>query len=406
MPQFRYKAVNRSGEIVEDVAEAASSEEVVQQLHTTGLIPIRVAAGSAARRSLSSWLGDQHTGRVGARVLGELMHELSELARVGMPLDRALASLSDVHDEPEAQRVLTQLREAVRGGASLSKAMQAHPGVFSPLAVGMVTAGEASGRLDEVLASLAGYLERSRALREQILSAMIYPAILVGVSILSIVILLIFVIPHFAQILEDAGQPLPLPTQIVVGAGALLNEYWWLMLSVVLAGLLVLRRQLHNPRLRTAFDRWALSVPLLGELIVKTNVARLSYTLGMLLKSGVPLLRALTLAADTITNRVMADEINRVHDQVRGGRKLARSLAESELFPRLATHMLRVGEESGALESALLQIAKTYERETQASIRRTLTLLEPALILGLGMMVAGIIMSILIAILDMNQLVM
>jgi general secretion pathway protein F len=282
--------------------------------------------------------------------------------------------------------------------------MESQEGTFSPLYISMIRAGEAGGAVDVILKRLAEFMERSKALKNAVTSALIYPAILVGVSGLSVIILLTFVVPQFQQLFEDAGKALPLATQIVIAAGELLQNYWWALLIGLLAVLLFMRHQLQIPERRYWWDGWLLRLPLAGDLIAKLEMARLSRTLSALLLNGVPLLSALEIVKDTLSNGVMAESLGDVADALRQGHGMADPLLETGLFPKMAVQMIKVGEETGQLEDMLGQVAETYDLEVESTIKRLLALMEPVLILGLGVIIAGIIMSILVAILSVNEL--
>ncbi len=235
-------------------------------------------------------------------------------------------------------------------------------------------------------------------------SALIYPIILLTVSALSVIILLTFVVPQFQRLFADAGKTLPLATQIVIAVGDGFRYYWWAGAIVIVLIVAAVRRMLNQPDSRARWDRWLLRAPLFGDLIAKVETARLTRTLGTLLGNGVSLLNALTIVRETLTNQVMASALGEVAEHAKTGRGLAEPLMEAGHFPKLAVQMIRVGEETGQLQEMLIQVADTYDGEVQTAVKRLLTLLEPALILGLGAVVAGIIMSILVAILSLNEL--
>jgi general secretion pathway protein F len=269
----------------------------------------------------------------------------------------------------------------------------------------MVRAGEASGALDQVLDRLADYLERVAELRQTVTSALVYPSILLFVSGLSVILLLVFVVPQFTVLFQDMGAALPLSTQIVVGAGDLFRNYWWAMLVVLAVIAVVLERWLQDEEVRNRVDHRVLGLPLVGDLVWKMETARLCHTLAALLKNGLPLLSALNLAKEVVANRKISGLLDEAADDLKHGRGLAAPLARLQALPDLALQMIRVGEESGALDGMLDKVAGIYERETRSSVQSMLTLLEPVLIIGLGVVVAGIIISILMAILGANELV-
>jgi general secretion pathway protein F len=278
-------------------------------------------------------------------------------------------------------------------------------GQFPRLYINMVRAGEAGGALDQVLDRLADYLERLSELRQTVTSALVYPSILLVVAGLSVIMLLVFVVPQFTVLFEDMGEALPLPTQIVVATGDLFRNYWWAMLVGIAAIAAALEQWLKDPAVRSRLDHRILDLPLFGELVWKMETARLCHTLATLLKNGLPLLSALTLAKEVVSNRKMAGLLSEASDELKHGRGLAGPLVRLEVLPDLALQMIRVGEESGSLDEMLAKVASIYDRETRNSVQSLLTLLEPILIIGLGIVVAGIIISILMAILGANELV-
>ncbi|KFI21543.1 type II secretion system F family protein [Nitrosococcus oceani] len=408
MAAFHYKASTSAGEILEGERRADDEASVVEWLHSQGYIPIRIEEGAAGGRGRSRRsAGKRLFGRkktVRQNEVAVLTGELATLLRAGLPLDRAFSILMEIADEGPVKQLLSQLQEQVRGGSSLAEAMETQAETFSPLYISMIRAGEAGGALDVILGRLADFMERSKALKNAVTSALIYPAILVGVAGLSVIILLTFVVPQFQQLFEDAGKALPVATQIVIAAGNLLQNYWWALLLGFLAILLFMRHQLQIPERRYRWDGWLLRLPLVGDLIAKLEVARLSRTLNSLLLNGVPLLSALAIIKNTLNNQVMAEALSEVADALRQGHGMADPLLETALFPKMAVQMIKVGEETGQLEDMLGQVAEAYDLEVESTIKRLLALLEPVLILTLGVVIAGIIMSILVAILSVNEL--
>lgn len=410
MAHYRYKAVSPAGEAQEGEMEGAAPAAVVARLQDMGLIPIRVEvaqagtlAAAATRPSLLSW---RRAETVGQEEVAVFTQELATLLQAGLPLDRALDILIGLATTPAVQTLLIEVRDSVRGGSALSVALEAHGAVFSRFYLNMIRAGEAGGALGEVLARLSEFIERARALRETVKSALVYPVILVGVSVLSVVILLVWVVPQFSQMFEDSGQVLPLATRIVIGLGELFQGYWW---AFILGGIALYKwfeRQLAESGTRLKWDARFLSWPLLGDLVTKIEVARFARTLGTLTGNGVALLTALAIARETLGNSVLAASLAGVVAKLKEGKGLGQPLMETGLFPKLAVHMVQVGEETGRLQDMLLRIADVYDREVQGAVKRMLSLLEPVLILGLGLVIGGIIMSVLVAILSVNDLAM
>ena len=404
MPRYRYEAVDNTGEVLHDEIEAPTPEAAVERLRDQGLLPLSV--NEAQSGFLRGGLGQPLFSKRRAlprKSITLLTQQLANLLHAGMPLDRALTILISVSENEQTQNLLERVQEKVRGGASLADALEAQS-AFSRFYLNMIRAGEAGGALEVVLKRLTEFLERSQALRETVTSALIYPIILLSVSALSVIILLTFVVPQFQQLFADAGKALPLATQIVIAVGDGFRHYWWVGAMLLVLLVVALRQQLSQPASRARWDRWFLRLPLFGDFIAKVETARLSRTLGTLLGNGVSLLNALTIVRETLTNQVLATALGEVAEHVKTGRGLAEPLLEAGNFPKLAVQMIRVGEETGQLQEMLLQVADTYDGEVQTAVKRMLTLLEPALILGLGVIIAGIIMSILVAILSLNEL--
>lgn len=405
MAVFRFEAVDPAGEVRKEEIVAASQEEVILKLRDQGLLPLAVeeAGGSWLNRQLSlPLLGGRQ--RVSQQEIGLLTQQLAKLLKAGLPLDRALSVLISVNSEPRMQKLLTRIQEAVRGGSGLADALEAQSGVFSRLYLNMVRAGEAGGSLEVVLERLAEFMERTKALKDTVTSALIYPLILLFVAGASVVILLTYVVPQFQSLFDDAGEALPVATQVVIVIGEGLRSYWWVGVLLVTAVVWFFRQQMSRVETRQRWDRIALRLPLVGDLIAKVEMARLARTLGTLLRNGVPLLTALGIVREILSNQVLAQSVGEVGENLKAGQGLAEPLLEQGVFPALAIHMIRVGEETGQLDDMLLQVADTYDGEVQTTVKRLLSLLEPVLILGLGVIIAGIIMSILVAIISINDL--
>jgi general secretion pathway protein F len=406
MPVYQYKAASIDGEVSNGTLSGASREQVVAQLQALGQIPIQVVEstqpGSKSRRRSPIRL---RTGRITEQHISNATRELATLLRAGLPLDRALSILASLSEGERMKQLLVEIREQVKGGATLADAMQAQEGVFSRFYLNLLRAGEAGGALEVVLERLAEHMEQSREVQDTLLSALIYPAILIFVAVISIFILLGYVVPQFTELFEGVGQVLPLPTRITIATGEFLQSFGWVIVLLAAGAAWRIRYQLSQPKGRYQWHARFLKLPLAGSIITKIEVTRFARTLGMLLHNGVPLLKALNIVKDTVDNRVIADGLERVASSLKEGQSLAAPLAEVAHFPAFAVHMIRVGEESGRLEDILQQVAQVYERETQTTIKRALALLEPVLILVLGMVIAGVIISILMAILGINELV-
>jgi general secretion pathway protein F len=407
MPLYHYKAVNTSGDVAAGELEAANESEIVDRLRDQGLMPMQVVAAArpgVAQRPAErrSWFTPRHVTR---NQMIAFTHELATLLRAGLPLDRALEILISLAATPAVAKLLQAIRDSVRGGKSLSQALDTHREVFSRFYVSIVRAGEAGGALGAVLTRLAENMERSKELRETVMSALIYPVILIFVAVASVMILLAYVVPQFQTTFAQAGKALPLPTQIVIVAGTALRQYWWLMLTGGVAFVWLFRRRLRQPNVRYRWDQRLLRWPLIGDVVAKVEVARLARTLGTLLGNGVTLLAGLSIVKETMTNSVLAQGLDGVITRLREGKGFGRPLAETGLYPRLATQMILVGEESGQLEEMLTRVAEVYDREVAIAVRRFLAILEPVLIVGLAVMVICIVLSIWLGIIGMTELV-
>ncbi len=405
MAVFDYKAATRSGEVLVGRLECASADEAVARLQALGHVPIRVDRASGEHR------GAQHAPRrrrwrraVGTDSVNSFTQELATLLQAGVPLDRALGMLADLAGQPQFAEIVEDLQTRVRHGASLADALAEHEALFSRFYVNLVRAGEAGGALDTVLVRLAEHLEQAKATRESIMAAMIYPVILVLVAVGAVLLLLTYVVPQFAELFNDVGEALPLPTQVVIAAGDFMQHYGWTLALGFFGCAVLLRRAWRQPKSGRRIEGVLLRLPLLGDLLVKADTARFARTLGTLLDNGVPLLNGVAIAREVLANRLLADRMAGVAEKVKAGGRFSEELAEQAVVPHFAAQMIRVGEESGELTAMLFRVAEVYERGLQSALKRALALLEPALILTLGVVVAGIVLSILLAILGVNQL--
>ena len=414
MPMFQYKAVSHAGEVKEGVLEGATHSGVITHLQSLGLIPIRAAEitadGVAAASSVSSPPTAKSgfpfggRGKVNQADLRLITRELATLLRAGLPLDRSMEILIRLSEKKGASELLTEIRNEVRGGSSLSKALDKHRDVFSRFYINMVKAGEAGGSLGNVLLRLADYMERAAELKESVVSALIYPAILFVVAVSSVLILVIFVVPQFKQIFDQSGKALPFATEIVLTTGIFLRHNWPIMIAAVMLAIWLLGRSLTNPVSRARWDAKFLRWPVMGNLIGKVEMARFSRSLGTLLQNGVPLLAGLAILKDTLGNAVFRDAVDVVSRDLKEGRGMAKPMMEANVFPKLAVQMIGVGEETGKLDEMLVQVAEVYDREVAAALKRALALIEPVMIVGLALLIGGIIMSLLVAMFDLMDI--
>jgi general secretion pathway protein F len=331
--------------------------------------------------------------------------QLATLFEAGLPLDRALSILQELADGARVKTIVTDLLHSVRGGSSFSEALaKHHPRPFSRLYINMVRAGEKGGVLEVSLRRLAEFLEARAAFNEAVLSALAYPLVITTVGAGAIVFLMTFVIPRFASIFQDLGQTIPLPTQILLTVSAGLQAYWWVGALLALIGVLAWRVWTATPDGRRAADQVLLGLPLIGALTMKVETARFARTLGTMLRSGVPVLGAMAVVGDMMSNQAVGLAVSRVADGVKRGGTIAAGMQQHGAFPPLAIHMVRVGEETGRLEEMLLKVADTFETDVRTDLKRVLGLLEPAIILAMGVLVAFIVVAMLLAIFSINEM--
>jgi len=403
MALYSYKAVNNLGETEVGVKNAPDQQSLLTELQGQGFIPIKIELATD-KTFLGISLGGGAVSLSQKEVL-LLTGELATLLDSGLPLDRSLRILIQLtEDNDKLSKLITQVLEKVKGGDSLADALESQTEVFSRFYLNMIRAGEMGGGLGEVLNRLAEYLERSQELKDTVSTALIYPAILLVMSVASLLVMLTFVVPQFTEMFENAGKELPVSTQIVVAIADFLQSYWWALLIVVISSISYMKAQLANPVSKKIWDARFLVMPLFGDILLHMETANLTRTLGTLLGNGVSILSALGIAKETAGNSVMEELLEEAEEQLKQGRSMSDALTESECFPKLAVQMIKMGEETGRLEEMLLRVATIYDKQLRTAIQRMLALLEPALIITLGLMIAGIIVSILLAILSVNDL--
>ncbi|WP_313209323.1 type II secretion system F family protein [Stenotrophomonas sp.] len=403
MAQYRYKALNAHGELFEGQMDAASEAEVAARLQDQGHMPMEARLASEGVAGASSWAALLRRKPFDGGGLVQFTQQLATLLGAGQPLDRALSILLELPEDERTRRVVTDIRDIVRGGAPLSTALERQHGLFSRLYINMVRAGEAGGSLHDTLQRLSDYLERSAELKGRVINALIYPAILLAVVGGALLFLLGYVVPQFALMYESLDVALPWFTQWVLTAGLVVREGWIIMIVVPAVIALVVERRLRQPATRLAMDGWLLQRNGIGPLLAKLETVRLARTLGTLLRNGVPLLSGLGIARNVLSNRALAADVDAASDEVKNGNGLSASLARGKRFPRLALQMIQVGEESGALDTMLLKTADTFEQESARAIDRLLSALVPVITLVLASVVGLVIVAVLVPLYDLTN---
>ncbi len=402
MAVFGYRATDASGKVAEGAIDAAGERVALDRLREMGLVPIRVWPAAAADRRAEA------PARRGARAAGKdllpFLHGFKTLLAAGIPMDRALEMLAQLFGESPMGPVSASLLREVRGGSSLSDAMRKAPGnPFSRFLVQMAEAGQSTGRLEEALDQAYRHMDRDREFRSDVLGSLLYPAILLAAALLSVVVLMTFVVPRFAGMFATSGILLPLPTRMLLGASGFLRGYG-LWLGAAGAVFLVLARgALARPEARRAWDCRKMRWPLVGETLAALETSRVLRSLSSLLSGGVPILPSLVIAREVSGNAAVREGLEAARQRIQGGVTVARALEETTPFPTLALQMIAVGEETGRLEAMLASVADTYEDAARRTMKRFLSLLEPVVILAMGLLVGFIVFSIFLAVFRLNE---
>ncbi len=400
MARYRYRAATSAGELRVGTLDAASHTDVLARLRVQGLMPIEAVETKARAEIKPQGSVNSATKQAVANALGEL----AVLLNAGLALDRALSVTIDNCTRPILKAAFVKMRDRVKEGWPLARAMAESEHLFPPMACAMAEAGEASGKLDASLARAAEALERAVALRQTIVSALVYPAMLLVIATGVICVMLLFVVPQFEDLFADAGNKVPFITRAIMTASDLARSYGWAFILFLLAGGIALYRWLKRPKVRRSFDRNVLRVPQLGTLIIKAETARFARTLGSLVESGVALPTALSISRKSFVNSHMGEAVGRVAAGLKEGAGLSGPLAATHLFPPMAMSFLRTGEETAQLGVMLTRLADVLDREVRNSIQRAIAIMTPVITVAMGIAVATVIASIMSAILGFNDL--
>lgn len=409
MPTFKYIARGADGKRVDGTLTAADRRAALQMLQQAGHTPLSIdqtaekAGPAAIKKRFRFESGLRHKTRMGARDTLLFTREMADLLASGMTLGRALHTLAQRKDESVQAQIVRRLRDEVVQGSSLSDALRIYPDTFQQLYISMVRAGEASGALADSLAGLCSHYERVQEARSKVITAMIYPAIVLGVGVISLIGLMVFIIPRFASIFDELGGTLPLPTRILMATSNGMIHYGWLILILLAAGGTTLRRWMLTPAGKLWWNEKQLKLPVIRKITTANAFAHFARTLETLIRNGVPILKALVIVQETVGNEVIAKEIAAARDRVTDGSSVSGPLAAGKVFPPLLTDMLAVGEETGDLPGALKHIARRYDAELDQSIKVLTTVLEPVLILGVALIVGFVAISMLTAVFDLTS---
>ena len=393
MPQFTYTARDAKGDLKTATIEAANREDVVQQLRRLRMNVVKVEEQSKAKQKTG--------GAVSMRDIVIFTRQFSTMINAGLPLVQALDILSKQSESKALQAVTRQVVFDVESGHTVADALAKHPNAFSDLYVNMVAAGEAGGILDTILMRLATFMEKNDALVRKVKGAMIYPGVIMSVAGIAICVLLIFVIPVFESMFASVGLALPLPTRVVIVLSQILKGYWWAIGGGLFGAFTLLKKYYATSNGQLVIDRLLLKFPILGDVLRKSAVSRFTRTLGTLISSGVSILDGLEITAKTAGNRVISDAIMASRSSIAGGDSISAPLAKSNVFPPMVISMIAVGEQTGGLDEMLSKVADFYDEEVDAAVSNLLSLLEPVMIVFLGVVVGGMVVAMYLPIFDM-----
>ncbi|HEY2379841.1 MAG TPA: type II secretion system F family protein [Terriglobia bacterium] len=399
---FLYKAVSAQGKFSEGRLEAADKRSAVSQLEAMGLIPVTVDPPFQSR---SSGLPKIQLRGISRRDILFFTEQLATLIHAGLPLDRVLSITADTAQKPALRTVVESVLKQIKGGKSLAEALAAHPKQFSRLYVNMIRAGEAGGVLDPILARLVEFEQAADEMRGYLVSSLIYPCLLASVGVGSIGILLYFVIPKFSTIFADAGAAIPAGILALMWFSEVTRSYWWVVAAALALSVLGVRTWMRSPAGSRQWDAIRIRIPLLGPTILKIEVARFARTLGTLTASAVPLISAVRIVQQIVRNQIVSEAISKIADGAKRGEGVARPMKETGVFPDLAVHLVEVGEETGHIDTMLLQIADAYDKDVRTSVKALTSVFEPVVILVMGVIIGTVILSMLMAIFSINDAV-
>jgi type IV pilus assembly protein PilC len=416
MPLFAYSAVDAQGKTHQGTIEANTPDEAAAAIKKKGQFPTNIsetAAASGGGKSASKGFslkfllgsGGGGTGKVPAKVLTVFTRQLSTLISAGLPLLRSLRTLGKQEKNPNLKKIMVSLAESVEGGTTFSEALAQHPKAFNKLYVNMVKAGELGGVLEVVLTRLAEFAEKSQRIRGKVTSAMVYPIVVLTIAVGIVTFLMLFIVPKFEAIFKDmlGGRPLPFITQIIMDLSRFIQGNFLLIAGAITAIVFALKFAMRVPGVESAIDSYKLKIPLFGDMLTKTSVARFSRTLGTLVSSGVPILQALQITRDTAGNLRVSNAVENIHDNVKEGESMVTPMEASGIFPPMVVSMVQVGEETGQLPDMLTKVADVFEEEVDNAVAGLTSLLEPVMIVMLALVVGTIVVALFLPLITIIQ---
>ena len=403
METFYYEATTHEGKIITGTLAVTNERLAIDRIQDMGYYPLKVSR-VVKRENVVKRLLSSVQNRISTKDIMLVTYQLGVLLDAGFTLDKSLSILSEMTEKEKLKEMMNDILSQVKGGRSFSDALSKYPSSFPMFYVNMVKAGEAGGFLENTISRMAAYLENTEGLKEDVRTALVYPFVLSIVGGAAVIVLLTFVVPQFSKIFSDMGRDLPLPTVILLGISHTLVKFWWAIALFVIAVITIIKKYLNSQEGRRTWDSMKFRLPLFGKLFKETAVSRFARTFGTLLGSGVPILNALQIVKGTLGSDKIAEIISSVRESVRKGKGLSEPLKNSDIFPPLALHMVTVGEETGRLDEMLIKIADRFDLEVRITVKRMLSLLEPALILTMGIIVGFIVIAMLTAIFSINEL--
>lgn len=408
MPTYKCRVKKGVSEVLEQKIEAESEKEAIEKLSQMGLLPIQVqeagAQESAAVASTPQPARGTVRGKVKSREVTVFTRQLASLFKSGVPILTALNIILEQSESPSLKAMLQDIHDAVKDGSTLSGALEKYPRAFPPVYIAMVRSGENSGALPEVLFSIADHRIKEEAMISRFRMAMAYPLLMALVGMGTIVFMFTFVIPRLTKIYVNMGQTLPLATRILLAVSDFFAKGWPLIVLVLAVGIFVFRRQISTEKGKTMWSQFTLGLPVWGKFLVKAELVRFCRTFGLLIKSGVPILSAINIAIPVLENDVIRNQVSQSYKELEGGGTFGRSLKNSKVIPLFMSNLVSVGEESGRLQDALEEVASSYERDTEEAVRMMTNLLEPLMILVMGLVVGFMVIAMLLPIFDINAI--
>jgi type II secretory pathway component PulF len=401
MPRYIYTAKSHPHKIIQGEIEAETQAEAINKLTQMGYFPVSVKPEIL----LEARTGFFRLSRISGKELSLFTGQLSNLIESGVNILESLAIISNQSKNKYFRAVLNDVIGKIKDGSSLSESLAAYPDIFSNLFTSLIHTGEASGRINETLKRLANFLEKEEEFKNSLRSSLTYPAFVFVAGVVTVMVLFLFVIPRLVSMFEDMGEVLPLPTRLLINISSFMRNYWWIILTVFFAIVFMIRRIYKSQQGRVFLDKLRLRLGVLGEIILKTEIGSLARMLSLLLSSGVPITSSLEISMSIVENQILKSEIQRFKDEIANGASLSSSLGTSEYIPEFVTNVVRIGEETGALDESLMRIAIDFEKDVDRTLKTFSRLLEPVVILIMGLFVGFIVLSMLLPIFQINLIV-